>query len=672
MALPATRTNQATNPSFETASGPVAVRTNLSSNPSLEINGPGYASNAGTGGAVTTSRGTDGGYVGTGYYRTLWTTANTATGYVENSELSASGITAGQVYTFSAYLRSSVATTLYLRANWWNGTASTGTSQGSNVALSANTWTRVTLVAATAPTATVGVWLDWYSTGTQAVNQTIDLDATLIEKSPTLGTYFDGATAAAGDFTHAWTGTVNASTSTQNGAGVVTAAGTSCAAIQSTQYPNRAGTKTLRLIPTGTNPDSFTGVGGDTGGVRLGMTAGTTYTASVTVSVAGPQTGTVATPRSIIFFYRIGAGSYVPTYSTQAPNVAGSTRISLTFTVPAGATEAFIRLQNGTSAGGGDTWWDDFMLEQAPALDTYFDGASTGGNYTYAWTGTANASTSTKTYYGIWAEQVSGAGAPKVQVTVIGLGGTAVTTQVIRKAGRDTWTVPGWKKRNTLGAETFTDATPPLARPITYTLISNGLTINSITITVASTTGWVQDPLSPGTAMPVATVDGNPAILALAKAALKKMTYGVRYEEETPLGGQYPVVRAGTRAAASGVEVHLNAYTNTVSDALQQLALDTPILLFRGLPSWGSIPALAYLVGDVEEAPHNRDRGGQFTRWVAEGKLAAPVALGPLTGQVTNQMVQDNLVGRTNASVQSTSGTLRNIDVQANPLGLGQ
>jgi hypothetical protein len=325
-----------------------------------------------------------------------------------------------------------------------------------------------------------------------------------------------------------------------------------------------------------------------------------------------------------------------------------------------------------TMAAAGTIDFKHGLVVAGATLPPYFDGAiNGGGNYTSKWNGAANASTSTRDYYGIWAEQLGGAGAPMVQVTVIGLGGVAVSTQVIRQSGRDTWSVPGWKKRNTLGGETFTDATPPLGRPVTYTLISNGLTINSISLTVTSTTGWVQDPLSPETAMPVALTDENPAILALGKAALKRLTYGAQYEEETPLGGAYPIVRAEARSAASGLEFHLNAYQNVTSDALQQLVLDTPVLLFRGLPSWGSIPALAYLVGDVEEAPFNRDRGGQFTAWVAAGKLAAPVALGPLTGLITNAMVQDNLAGRTNASIQSVSGTKRNIDVQADPLSLG-
>jgi hypothetical protein len=77
------------------------------------------------------------------------------------------------------------------------------------------------------------------------------------------------------------------------------------------------------------------------------------------------------------------------------------------------------------------------------------------------------------------------------------------------------------------------------------------------------------------------------------------------------------------------------------------------------------------MLGDVEEAPLNRDRGGQFTQWTTVGRLTTPVSLAPVTGNITNQMVADNLVGRTNASIAAASGNKRNIDIAANPLGLG-
>lgn len=426
----------------------------------------------------------------------------------------------------------------------------------------------------------------------------------------------------------------------------------------------------------------------------------TVYTAAGTggskCTVANPGFATGDTVKWSVWVYPSKTITLQPYWERTSPTYTGGsggaavscpantwTQLTGTLTMTAAQADAtstgygFGFLSTAAWAINDVTYTDEIIVERnVTALTTYFDGNTplmTGGNYSYKWSGTANASTSVKDYYGIWAEQVAAAGAPRVQVTAVGLGGTAVTTQVTRKAGRETWSVPGWKKRNTLSGETYTDVTPPLGRPVTYTLISNGLTINTMTITVTSTTGWVQDPLNPESAMPVeTTADGGPAILALSKAALKRLSYGAVYEEETPLGGQYPIVRANDRQGASGVEFHLNAYSNVTSDALQQLVMDTPIILFRGLPSWGSIPALAYLVGDVEEAPFNRARGGQFTAWVAAGKLAAPVSLGPLTGSVTNQMVQDNLTGRTNASIQSTSATQRNIDVQANPLGLGQ
>jgi hypothetical protein len=46
-------------------------------------------------------------------------------------------------------------------------------------------------------------------------------DSVLVEKTPTMGTYFDGSTAAAGGYTYAWSGTPNASTSVASPAPVL-------------------------------------------------------------------------------------------------------------------------------------------------------------------------------------------------------------------------------------------------------------------------------------------------------------------------------------------------------------------------------------------------------------------------------------------------------------------
>lgn len=300
-----------------------------------------------------------------------------------------------------------------------------------------------------------------------------------------------------------------------------------------------------------------------------------------------------------------------------------------------------------------------------------FDGSTVETGWTHAWTGTVNASTSTRDVYGVWPEQSVEAGAPKVQVTAIGLGVTSVTTQIVREAGGETWTVPGWKKKNTLGGATFTDFAPPLGRPVTYTLFVDGNAVSSRTITVTSTKGWVSSPTQPDLAMPISLDGDDPNMLALAKPSLKDYRYASHGEEEYPMGGRYPIARSAPRGGAEGLSFVMNARTDAVSDTFQTLMASSPILLFRGLPSWGSIPPLAYLKGDVVENPFNRDVGQGFTQWTAEGKLVAPVATAPISGLITNAMVATNLAGRTHSSIAAASGTKRHIDIAANPLGLG-
>ncbi len=686
MALPTQRTNLATNPNILGTNGINTIRTNLITNPSFETGTTGVV--PGTAVTVSTTTFASAVYVGTQALNIAIGAGATTFCYLYQSVTA----TAGQYMSFAANVRWSSGSR-YVRqkidfrdsggtligaavsgAIW---SASSGTGGGSRATLNA-----------LAPTGTVTarLYLYFYDDAAGAVaplNGSILASdgwhaaeaATAVDADWRTAAYFDGATAAAGDFTYAWTGTAHASTSNERGtiaALCATASGTGGvgATFQSADAPPGS-TKSSKTLWTQANTSGSTGM---TYTTQISGVAGDVVSASCWVKCdVARNIKLLLRPRNV--------STSVVTDPTTATTVPANTwtKLSTEGLVTSGT---YTNIQVFPWAVTGDTTFsagESIQLAQVVierngtgTVGPYFDGSTVDPNYTNAWTGTVDASTSTSDVYGLWAEQITGPGAPKVQVTAIGLGGVNTVTQVTRQCGREVWSVPGWKKRNSLSADTYTDATPPLGRPVTYTLIKDGLPVNSRTITVESTTGWVQDPLSPETALPVATTDADPAVLALAKAALKNITYVAQYEEETPLGGQYPIIRADQRGGASGVEFHLNAYQNTISDAFQQLVLDTPILLFRGLPSWGSIPALAYLIGNVQEAPYNRDRGGQFTTWAAGGKLASPVALGPLTGTVTNAMVQDNLVGRTNASIQSTTGTKRNIVVQADPLSLGQ
>lgn len=203
------------------------------------------------------------------------------------------------------------------------------------------------------------------------------IDRVVIEKSANpRGAYYEGQ----GDFSYAWAGTVNASISYQKGFYVSTLASGAATGFSSTEWKGSSGSKSLRITPTlSTTGDSFCSVDGDTGAMRLGMAAGKTYTFSATCRLAAPQTGSPGLrARTITLFTRAAGstGSYTEYRSTQAPNVAGEYRVSLTQTLPADTGEAFLRLYNGTTAGNGDVWWDDLLVEESPIVRPYFDGAT--------------------------------------------------------------------------------------------------------------------------------------------------------------------------------------------------------------------------------------------------------------------------------------------------------
>ncbi|MFB9768243.1 tail fiber protein, partial [Nocardioides kongjuensis] len=138
---------------------------------------------------------------------------------------------------------------------------------------------------------------------------------------------------------------------------------------------------------------------GDTGAMRLGMQAGKTYTVSAgMVGTNHPGGDFGDRTDAIVVFHRVGAGAY--TELSTGPVTGG--RGSLTFTLPSGATEAFIRLYHGGGSALSYTDWQQVILEEATSeTGPYFDGSTPDSTsdftlYDRAWTGTANNSTSTE------------------------------------------------------------------------------------------------------------------------------------------------------------------------------------------------------------------------------------------------------------------------------------
>ena len=136
------------------------------------------------------------------------------------------------------------------------------------------------------------------------------------------------------------------------------------------------GTQSLALVanPAYTGNDIYATVGGDINALRLGMQAGKTYTFVGTCRLAETLTaptlgfGGNAT-RALTSWTKVGAGSYSLLKSASAPNAPGITRLAHTFTVPAGATEAFLRLYHGGDHTSGPVYWDRIgLFEHTAAL----------------------------------------------------------------------------------------------------------------------------------------------------------------------------------------------------------------------------------------------------------------------------------------------------------------
>ena len=155
-----------------------------------------------------------------------------------------------------------------------------------------------------------------------------------------------------------------------------------------------SGTSSARMIPPTASNDSFFGIGGDIGAFRAGMQAGKTYTISATVRLSAPLTGAFSGngTRQITAWYANAAGSnLLAAQSNQAPNSAGTTRVSLTYSIPSDATAAFLRFYHGGSSGSGTVWYDNIMITEGATQRTYADGTS----QNWTWNGVPHNSTST-------------------------------------------------------------------------------------------------------------------------------------------------------------------------------------------------------------------------------------------------------------------------------------
>jgi hypothetical protein len=352
------------------------VDANLVTNSNFEVDTTGWWPNTGT---PTITASTDRTYLGTKSLKAVSTVASADIATTITLTLKPS-----TTYTMSYYVNSPDA-----RNQCYFDVAATNYSvtRLGQIAVAANTWTRVSATFTTPEnlTGTTSFYFH-HSGGPTTIGTAIYMDCVLLEETDTLNQYYEGA----GDFTYAWTGTAHASTSVQRGVAVSRVGSERAFGISTT----RNGDKVVRVIPSSKgNGSGFAAYTGSDVFINLAsqpasLKPNTTYTVTSTYAIESPLS------LGGKFRFNIdGLDQYSPSINTAV----GEYTMNWTFTTGASGLISFLRFMPGPSGVAGYTnevILKNFMLTEGTYIGPYFDGATTAGDFTYRWTGTANGSAS--------------------------------------------------------------------------------------------------------------------------------------------------------------------------------------------------------------------------------------------------------------------------------------
>lgn len=432
-----TATNLVTTPSFETASGTVEVYRNLATNPSMEAVTAGstilrtnlatvpiptllwLSNNAtlyshsldATGGRrggpalkVTRTASTPNNLLASMYC--VGTTAWNVAGRVP--------VTPGQVVSISVYVRTDAPNTSGTISAYFFDAANAavgGAQVSPAVSLAGGAWQQVThtvTVPANATNLGVGAGVSLTS-GTSVGGEVTYFTDAQIEVSPSPTPYFDGSFLDANGWDYGWSGTANASTSTAKATAVL---------IRTNQLLNpRMDNSVSNWTVAGTGVTQTAAAGGTQVDFASALTnnlatlyAGPATSASGESAYAGievtvPAGFPAATLTVRIQGYLAGGGSQDTTATATSAPVTIQPGQTVRLTSPAatgtattvGGWRMWLNVASpGVSAGGRIIVRNAILEKSAVTTASYFDGTRTpDSDLTPAWTGTADASTST-------------------------------------------------------------------------------------------------------------------------------------------------------------------------------------------------------------------------------------------------------------------------------------
>ncbi|MCF4123704.1 DNRLRE domain-containing protein [Antribacter sp. KLBMP9083] len=144
--------------------------------------------------------------------------------------------------------------------------------------------------------------------------------------------------------------------------------GTATVAVDSGRF--HEGGTSFKVAPNGSTTDSYASVGGDVGGLRLALAGGRSYRVTGWVYVPAGTGLSAQHARGLslaVFWKKDGVYNEPATSGALTPRPTKTDmwqEVSVDVTIPAGVTEAFVRLYNGNSDPGKVVYFDDLSVRQ--------------------------------------------------------------------------------------------------------------------------------------------------------------------------------------------------------------------------------------------------------------------------------------------------------------------
>lgn len=341
--------------------------------------------------------------------------------------------------------------------------------------------------------------------------------------------------------------------------------------------------------------------------------------------------------------FRNSSNATVNTVNGSAVAVAANVWTPVPVTGTSGSSVTNVVLSAVAFTGGsfwanGDTLDAVALIETGSTFNPYYDGATAHAfGITYAWVGTVNASNSTATIYTptLTLTGLTTAPCPRVNITIADIDPSVNEVTLWRTSDGKRRAVRGTREwKVTGGSDAVTDYEVPLNTATQYELeVIEGISAKAVTtpasITVTDTKGWIQDPLDPGSAVPLYADLGPDGEPSLSVEALAQFDYEADVSLVKVMGSSEPIAFIGQRMAASSVPFHMFTDQAQQSTNLRNLLRQAGPVLIRPLPVWSNgLPVLCYLsVKTVSEKPVNEAYGGQIIEWHLSGDLVAAPAV---------------------------------------------